>query len=102
MRDHIVAKDFTDCQEMAEYADKIHSGCKSKAVATVSDNPAVNAVDNRRRSPSPRADRRRSPSRQNRACAQTPGPRGDGGDFCWYNDSWGKKCLPGCSWQAEN
>ncbi len=44
MRDNIVAKDFTDCQEMAEYADKIHSGRKSKAVATVADTPAINAV----------------------------------------------------------
>ncbi len=80
MRDHIVAKDFTDCQEMAEYADKILSGRKSKAVATVADTPSVNVVDNRRRSLSPRAgrnrpDRRRSPSRQNSTRAQTPGPR---------------------------
>lgn len=110
MRDHIVAKDFTNCQEMAEYADKIHSGRKSKAVATVADSPAVNAIDQRRRSPSPKAgrngvDRRRSPSRQITARAQTPGPRGDGGDFCWYHASWGKKakkCRPGCSWQPEN
>jgi len=88
MGDHIVAKNFTDCQEMAEYADQIHSGRKSKAVAAVKENPVVNAVDNRSSSPSPKTDRnganrRRWPSHQSRARAQTPGPRGDSGDFCW-------------------
>ncbi len=110
MRDHIVAKDFTDCQEMAEYVDKIHSGRKSKAVAAVADTPAVNAVDNRRKSASPKAgrngtDRRRSPSRRNTNRSQTPGPARDGGDLCWYHASWGKKaqkCRSPCSWQTEN
>jgi len=67
-------------------------------------------IDNRRRSPSPRAgrngaDRRQSPSRQNVARSQMPGPARDSSDLCWYHASWGKKakkCRPGCSWQAEN
>ena len=95
---------------MAEYADQIHSGRKSKAVAAVSENPAVNAIDNRRSSPLPRmnrngANRRWSPSRQNRARAQTPGPRGDGGNVCLYHFTYGKKaqkCSAGCTWQPEN
>ena len=75
MRDHIVAKDFTDCQEMAEYADKIHSGRKSKAVATVADTPAVNAVDNRRRSPSPRAGRNGATAANRPAARMRPARR---------------------------
>jgi hypothetical protein len=109
MRDHIVAKDFNDCQEMAEYADKIHSGRKSKAISAVADSPAVLAVDSRHRSVSPKAgrngtDRRRSPSRRDATRSQTPGPARDGGDLCWYHASWGKKankCRSPCSWTGN-
>ena len=55
MRDHILAN-FTDCQEMAEYADRIHSGPRSKAVSAISEATAVSAVDNWRRSLSLRVE----------------------------------------------
>ena len=56
MRDHIVAKNFIDCREMAEYTDRIDSGPRSKAIAAILEATTVSAVKNRGRSPSPRAE----------------------------------------------
>jgi len=103
MRDHIVAKNFTDCREMAEYANRIHSGRKSAAVTEAT---AVSTVDNRHRSPSPRAEWsgaecRWSPSCQGCTGAQTLAPQ----RLLLVTRLLGKKtkkCRPSCTWQVEN
>jgi hypothetical protein len=51
MIDHIIAKDFKDCAQMAEYADLLYSRRRSNAVAAVNTNyeAAINAISGRRR-----------------------------------------------------
>jgi hypothetical protein len=105
IRELIVAKEFTDCHEMAENTDWIHFGRKSTSVAAVTGFQAVNAVKGQRWTQSPREQHRLSPSHQGQSRRQTPGPRCNGGDFRYFHATYrnrAKKCKPGCMWQPEN
>jgi hypothetical protein len=73
MRDHLIAKDFKDCNKMAEYADLLYSSRRSNTIATVNMEyeAAIKAVSGsrcREFSPHNRRQERRSPSRPGRSC----------------------------------
>jgi hypothetical protein len=110
MIDHIIAKDFKDCTQMAEYADLLYSRRSCNAVAAVNTNyeAAINAISGSRRrefSPQDRRRQRRSPSRPGRSRRRTPGPYRQDSDICYYHFTYGDeamKCKHGCKWAPGN
>ncbi len=108
MIDHIISQDFKDCNNMAEYADKLYARRRGNTVAAVNANhdSAINAVSGgHRRENSPHDRCRHSPSRQERSRRKTPGPYKDDSDNCYYHTTYGeqaRKCKPGCQWVPGN
>jgi hypothetical protein len=81
----IISQDFKDCNEMAEYADKLYPRRRGNTVAAVTnhDSPIHAVSGGHHRESSPHDQHRRSPSRQGRSHRKTPGPYKDDSDICY-------------------